>query len=98
MRIQKMKSAGVVVLALLLSRAFALGAASDEAPIVFVADSRGLTGWRAWYTNIYNESLLYFTLLTVILIPVLALILGSIANFFLSRTGINLKSRVLAEH
>jgi hypothetical protein len=34
----------------------------------------------------------------VVLIPTLAVILGSITNFLLARTGINLKSRVLAEH
>ena len=72
--------------------------ASSEAPIVFVADSRSMTGWRAWCTNLYNENLLGFTLLTIVVIPVLALILGTLTNFLLSRTGINLKSRVLAEH
>ena len=95
---QVMKSAARAMPALLFSCAVAFGAAKEEASIVFVADSRGLTGWRAWITNLYNENLFYFALLTVILIPVLAVVLGSVTNFFLSRTGINLKSRVLAEH
>jgi hypothetical protein len=82
---------------LIPAQAFAAGGGGGEA-IVFVADSRRYTGLRAWCTNLYNENLLYFTLLTVITIPTLALILGSLMSFVLARTGINLKSRVLAEH
>ncbi len=98
MPFRKMRLAGLATLALMFLPALASGASSEESPIVFVADSRGLTGWRAWCTNLYNENLFYFALLTVITIPVLAFILGSITNFFLSRSGIDLKSRVLAEH
>ena len=83
---------------LLLSAPVQAVSAGEGSPIVFVADSRTLTGWRAWCTNLYNENLFYFALLTVVVIPILALILGSATNFLLSRTGINLKSRVLAEH
>ena len=94
----RLKSTLLTSLALALLPALSFGASSDESPIVFVADSRGLTGWRAWCTNLYNESLFQFALLTVIVIPLVALVLGSITNFFLVRTGINLKSRALAEH
>ncbi|MCP5110547.1 MAG: hypothetical protein GY953_06895 [bacterium] len=66
--------------------------------IVFVADSRRLTGLWAWFTNLYNESLAYFTLLTVICIPLLALLLSTVMGFILSRTGIDLKSRAVAGH
>jgi len=98
MRFRKIKWARLVVPALLFSRALTFGAGSPATSIVFVADSRGLTGWRAWVTNLYNENLFHFALLTVVVIPTLAVILGSITNFFLARSGINLKSRVLAEH
>jgi hypothetical protein len=98
MRFSSMKSAFVAAVVVAVSPALGLGAATDESPIVFVADSRGLTGWRALCTNLYNESLFQFAVLTVILIPVLAVILGSIVNFFLVRSGIDLKSRTLAEH
>jgi hypothetical protein len=88
-----------VLSTLFFFQAFAFAAGGGgAAAIVFVADSRGLTGWRAWITNLYNENLFYFALFTVILIPSLAVVLGSITNFFLARSGINLKSRVLAEH
>ncbi len=65
--------------------------------MVIVADSRRFTGWRAWWTNLYNESHLYFALLTIVVIPVAGVILGSLADFLMNRIGIDLKSRVLRE-
>jgi hypothetical protein len=78
--------------------ALAQGAAGPVAPLVVVADTRGLKGWEAWFANLYNESHLYFTLLTVIAIPLIGLILGLIADFLMNRIGLDLKSRELAEH
>jgi len=66
--------------------------------MVLVADSRQFTGWRAWWANVYNESRLYFALLTILIIPLLGLLMGKLTGFILARIGINLKSRVLAEH
>jgi hypothetical protein len=66
--------------------------------IVIVADTRQLTGWQAWWANLYNESHAYFTALTVVTIPVVGLILGLIADFVMKRIGIDLSSRELAEH
>ena len=66
--------------------------------IVLVADSRRFTGWKAWWTNLYNESHFLFALLTIVTIPVLGLLLGTITDRLMARLGINLKSRVLAEH
>ena len=99
MRFQTVQRAFRIASALFISSALAFAAGGGEVgSIVFVADSRGATGWRAWITNLYNENLLYFALFTVALIPTLAAVLGSITNYILSRSGINLKSRVLAEH
>jgi len=75
-----------------------LAAAEKVAPLVIVADTRKFTGWEAWWTNLYNESHLYFTLLTVAIIPVVGVIFGTIADLIMSRIGIDLKSRELAEH
>jgi hypothetical protein len=83
--------------AFLPAKLLAAGGGGGEA-IVFVADSRRFTGWQAWFTNLYNESLAQFTLLTVICIPLLALILSSVMGFLLSRTGIDLKSRAVGGH
>ena len=50
-------------------------------PLVIVADTRRLTGWQAWWANLYNESHAYFTAVTVITIPVVGLILGTNRGF-----------------
>lgn len=67
-------------------------------PLVIVADTRRFTGWEAWWTNLYNESHFWFTVVTVIVIPLVGLILGLLADLVMSRIGIDLKSRELAEH
>ncbi len=66
--------------------------------IVLVADSRRFPAWIAWWMNLYNESHLLFALTTIITIPLLALLTGRLTELVLLRLGINLKSRVLAEH
>jgi hypothetical protein len=68
------------------------------APLVIVADTRNLSGLFAWWANLYNESHVQFTLLTIILIPVIGVIFGVLADLIMSRIGIDLKSRDLAEH
>jgi len=75
-----------------------LAAAGKAEAIVIVADSRRFTGWKAWWTNLYNESHLLFALATIVIIPTLGLILGSLTGLLLSRIGIDLRSRELAEH
>jgi len=46
----------------------------------------------------YNESHVQFTLLTVIIIPVVGVIFGLIADVVMTWIGIDLKHRELAEH
>ncbi len=84
--------------ALALRAAPAIAAEHGGQPIVLVVDSRNLSGWMAWWANVYNESHWYFTLLTIITIPVLGLLMGKLTGFVLARMGVNVKSRVLAEH
>jgi hypothetical protein len=93
-RLVTLLSAAVVWLPL---NALAAGGGSAE-PIVFVADSRRFSGWASWFSNLYNESLFYFTVLTVVTIPVLGVVLGTIADLVMARIGINLRSRSVAEH
>jgi len=90
-------SALLVCLSLLVPR---LAMASEASPgnLVIVADTRGLSGWAAWLANLYNVSHIQFTLFTVIVIPVAGLILGSLADLFMRRIGLDLRSRDLAEH
>jgi hypothetical protein len=66
--------------------------------VVIVADTRKFTGWEAWWTNLYNESHLYFALLTMALIPTIGVLFGVFADFLMSFIGIDLKSRELADH
>ncbi|MEA4856335.1 MAG: DVU0150 family protein [Solidesulfovibrio sp.] len=83
---------------LLLAPAAAFAAGGGGAPIVIVADTRKLSGVMAWWANLYNESHLYFTILTVILIPLIGVIFGVLADIIMHFIGIDLKSRDLAEH
>ncbi|WP_243313562.1 DVU0150 family protein [Fundidesulfovibrio agrisoli] len=76
----------------------AIAAGGGGAPIVLVADTRKLTGIMAWWANLYNESHLYFTILTVIMIPTIGVIFGVLADIVMHWIGLDLKSRELAEH
>lgn len=92
------KIIGLVTLALALLPELALAAGEKAAALVIVADTRKLTGWQAWWANLYNESHVYFTLVTVISIPIIGLIFGTLADIIMGHIGIDLKSRELAEH
>ena len=85
----------IVALALAAPAAFAVGRAAER--IVIVADSRRFSGWKAWWTNLYNESHLLFALVTIVTIPAIALVLGKLTGWVLASTGIDLKSRELSE-
>ena len=61
--------------------------------IVIVADTRKFTGWEAWWTNLYNESHLYFALLTMALIPTIGVLFGLLADYLMNFIGIDLKTR-----
>jgi len=82
----------------LLLPEIALAAGEKAAGLVIVADTRKLSGWEKWFADLYNESHIYFTLLTVAVIPVIGLVFGTIADIIMSHIGIDLKSRELAEH
>lgn len=77
---------------------YAVAAGGGGAPIVIVADTRRLDGIMLWWAQMYNDSHLYFTILTIIIIPATGLIFGLIADVVMGRIGIDLKNRDLAEH
>jgi len=84
---------------LLMMPAMAMAAGGGKVEqMVIVADTRGLPPWEAWWANLYNESHVYFTIVTIIIIPVVGVIFGTIADLFMGMIGIDLKSRDLAEH
>lgn len=82
----------------LLLPGFVQASGGPVAPMIIVADTRRLSGIMAWWANLYNESLPQFTLLTVILIPLIGVIFGIVADIVMTHIGIDLKSRELAEH
>lgn len=94
-RSNRLRQLGIL---LLLIPTQLLAAAGKAEAIVIVADSRSFTGWKAWWTNLYNESHFLFALATIVIIPTLGVILGTLTSLLLSRIGIDLRSRELAEH
>ena len=92
------KIIGFGFMVILLAPSLALAAGEKVAGLVMVADTRRLTGWEAWWANLYNESHLYFTIITVVTIPVVGLLFGVLADLIMGHIGIDLKSRELAEH
>jgi hypothetical protein len=67
------------------------------ADAVLVADSRNLSGIMAWWANLFNESHFYFALLTIVVVPLAGIVLGTAADVLIGRIGIDLKSRALRE-
>ncbi len=92
------KLAYLLGMGLLLIPEIVLASGEGSDLIVIVADTRRLSGWEAWWANLYNESHAYFTAITVITIPVCGLIFGLIADFVMKHIGIDLSSRELSEH
>lgn len=89
---------GLVAIVLFSPNLALAAGGGGAAPIVLVADTRKLDGVMLWWANLYNESHLYFMLLTIIIIPVTGVVFGVFADIIMSWIGIDLKNRELAEH
>lgn len=92
---------GVSALALTLlvmAPSLAWAAKKGGANVVIVADTRRLDGILAWWAQMYNESHAQFTLLTIIIIPIVGTIFGLLADVVMNHIGIDLKHREIAEH
>lgn len=90
--------AGSFVMLLVMMPSLALAAKKAAANVVIVADTRRLDGIMLWWAQMYNDSHLYFTILTIIIIPTVGCIFGFLADVVMSHIGIDLKHRELAEH
>jgi hypothetical protein len=89
----------ITALLLFPAQMFAAGGGADLPDlIVLVADTRRLTGLEAWWGNLYNMGHLEFALVTVTVIPLSGVVLGLLADVVMSRLGIDLRNRALAEH
>lgn len=92
------KLTGAAAAAMLIIPDVVLAAGEKASLLVIVADTRKLSGWEAWFANLYNESHLYFTIVTVVTIPIVGVLLGLLADLVMTHIGIDLKSRELSEH
>ena len=92
------KLMGMAALIYVLLPNLAMAAGEKAAAVVIVSDTRRLTGIMAWWGSLYNESHLLFAILTVVLIPVIGVIFGTLADLIMGHIGIDLTSRDLAEH
>lgn len=90
--------AGSFVMLLVMMPSLALAAKKAAANVVIVADTRRLDGIMLWWAQMYNDSQLYFTILTIIIIPTVGCIFGFLADVVMAHIGIDLKHRELAEH
>lgn len=92
---------GIVGLALtlpMLLPTLAMAAKKGGANVVIVADTRRLDGIMLWWAQMYNESHLYFTILTAIIIPLTGVIFGLLADVVMNHIGIDLKHREVSEN
>jgi hypothetical protein len=96
-RMASLVISGTSLMLLLPALAMAAGGGKIDM-MVIVADTRGLPAWEAWWANLYNESHLYFAVVTVVLIPIIGVIFGTVADFFMKFLGLDLEHRELAEH
>lgn len=92
------KISGLALMACILLPEMVFAAGEKAAAVVIVADTRGITGILKWWGDLYNESHLQFSLLTIVLIPAIGLCFGIIADVVMKTIGIDLESRELAEH
>ena len=65
--------------------------------VVIVADTRRLDGLMLWWAQMYNDSHLYFMIVTIIIIPITGCIFGVLADVVMNHIGIDLKHRKAAE-
>jgi len=87
-----------VLSCVLLWPSFALAAGDKASNIVVVADTRRVTGFLKYLSNLYNTDIWMFAIWAVILTVVLGCALGFLMDFIMERTGLDLRSRKIIEH
>ncbi len=92
------KLVGLAISIMVLMPDLVLASGEKAEAVVIVSDTRRLTGLLGWWGSLYNESHLYFMLLTVVLVPIIGVMFGTIADVIMKWIGLDLTSRELAEH
>jgi ABC-type Fe3+ transport system permease subunit len=87
-----------VISAALLWPSYVLAAGGKASNIVVVADTRRVTGFMKYLSNLYNTDIWMFAIWAVVLTAVLGCVLGFMMDFIMERTGLDLKSRKIIEH
>ena len=90
-------SCTLVLLCLCLTPlARAAGGEKAEA-IIWVADTRNLTGIWKWFAAMYNEAPLKHAFLVIIITAIEGILLGFGMDWIMQRTGLELEERELRE-
>ena len=92
----RLMTMAVTVALWLPSLALASGEAAGN--IVVVADTRRVTGFMKYLSNMYNTDIWMYAVWAVVMTAALGCILGFLMDFIMSRTGLDLKSRKIIEH
>ena len=87
-----------VISCMFLWPVFAMAAGGEATNIVVVADTRRVTGFLKYLSNLYNTDIWMFAVWAVVLTVVLGCALGFLMDFIMERTGLDLKSRKIIEH
>jgi len=88
-----------IVLGLLLTAATAWAGGGSATDLVVVADTRMINGGvMRYFANLYNTNTVLFAVWATALTAAYGCFLGLIMDFFMERTGLDLKSRKIIEH
>jgi hypothetical protein len=90
---------GICSLVLLFFVLTSLARASGEEAeaIIWVADTRNLTGICKWFAAMYNEAPLKHAFLVIIITAIEGILLGFGMDWIMQRTGLELEERELRE-
>ena len=88
----------MVISAALFWPSYALAGGEKANHLVVVADTRRVTGFLKYLSNLYNTDIWMFAIWAVVLTAVMGCALGFIMDFIMERTGLDLKSRKIIEH
>lgn len=72
-------------------------AAKEKVTFVVVAHTTKLAGMQALWANIYNDDPILFTVITGVAIPLFGASFGVLADRIMHYSGIDLRTRELAE-
>lgn len=98
MRSLFLKIFSLCMMAYLVLPAVVLAGGGAASELVVVADTRRISGVMKYFANLYNTNILLFAVWAVVLTAAYGCFLGLVMDFFMSRTGLDLKSRKIVEH